>query len=189
MKHITEERCRAVPGAGPWPSAELHRRRSRSADPSMMNRAVARLAEQLAAQPESDFIALDSASDFGSAALLDGRSERGAERASGMALASAAETDRPLSKVLSEYAITQAELARQRLFVERLTAVMPNTLRLFSRAEQRSLWINRHLGARRERRLDRPGCRTPQRDISLGLPVPHLKTPEQSGGFLWKYDS
>lgn len=113
----------------------------------MMNRAVARLAEQLAAQPESDFIALDSASDFGSAALLDGRSERGAERASGMALASAAETDRPLSKVLSEYAITQAELARQRLFVERLTAVMPNTLRLFSRAEQRSLWINRHLGA------------------------------------------
>ena len=48
---------------------------------------------------------------------------------------------------ISEKKATLAELDRQQRFIERLTHVMPNTLHVFSLAEQRNLWVNRHLGA------------------------------------------
>ncbi len=47
---------------------------------------------------------------------------------------------------ITEQKATRAQLDLQRRFVERLTHAMPNTLHLFSRAEQRNLWVNRHLG-------------------------------------------
>ena len=48
---------------------------------------------------------------------------------------------------ISEKKAALAELDRQQRFIERLTHVMPNTLHVFSLAEQRNLWVNRHLGA------------------------------------------
>ena len=47
---------------------------------------------------------------------------------------------------ISEKKRTQAELDVQRRFVERLAHGMPNTLHVYSRAERRNLWVNRHLG-------------------------------------------
>ncbi len=47
---------------------------------------------------------------------------------------------------ISEKKATLAQLELQRRFVERLTHGMPNTLHVYSRAEQRNVWVNRHLG-------------------------------------------
>lgn len=47
---------------------------------------------------------------------------------------------------ITEQKATLAQLELQRRFVERLTHGMPNTLHVFGRAEQRNLWVNRHLG-------------------------------------------
>ena len=47
---------------------------------------------------------------------------------------------------MSEKKATLAQLELQRRFVERLTHGMPNTLHVYSRAEQRNVWVNRHLG-------------------------------------------
>jgi PAS domain S-box-containing protein len=38
------------------------------------------------------------------------------------------------------------ELGRQQRFVERITAVMPNTLHLYDLEQQREVWVNRHIG-------------------------------------------
>ena len=47
---------------------------------------------------------------------------------------------------ITQQKATLAQLELQRRFVERLTHGMPNTLHVFGRAEQRNLWVNRHLG-------------------------------------------
>ncbi len=47
---------------------------------------------------------------------------------------------------ITEQKATRAQLELQRRFVERLTHGMPNTLHVYGRAEQRNLWVNRHLG-------------------------------------------
>ena len=47
---------------------------------------------------------------------------------------------------ITEKRATLAQLELQRRFVERLNHGMPNTLHVFSRAEQRNVWVNRHLG-------------------------------------------
>ena len=47
---------------------------------------------------------------------------------------------------ITEKKATLAQLDLQRRFVERLTHGMPNTLHVYSRAERRNLWVNRHLG-------------------------------------------
>ncbi|MBC7939482.1 MAG: PAS domain S-box protein, partial [Chitinophagaceae bacterium] len=47
---------------------------------------------------------------------------------------------------ITQQKATLAQLDLQRLFVERLTHGMPNTLHVFGRAERRNLWVNRHLG-------------------------------------------
>ena len=47
---------------------------------------------------------------------------------------------------ITQQKATLAQLEVQRRFVERLTHGMPNTLHVFGRAEQRNLWVNRHLG-------------------------------------------
>ncbi len=47
---------------------------------------------------------------------------------------------------ITQQKATLAQLELQRRFVERLTHGMPSTLHVFGRAEQRNLWVNRHLG-------------------------------------------
>ena len=47
---------------------------------------------------------------------------------------------------ISEKKLALAELDRQQRFIERLTHIMPNTLHVFSLAERRNLWVNRHVG-------------------------------------------